>query len=111
MAIDYKFNTWRVSGEKATVWSQKAYKLVRADVGRISGATIGAILYLHHVKGMTASEIKNSPIAWGVSLPNIKGILKGFNSRANRESIEAYSIFMDMLETEPEMLDRLFDTY
>ncbi|EMI11501.1 hypothetical protein [Anoxybacillus gonensis] len=104
MSINYKFNEWRVSGEKATAWSQNAYKLASIEVGRMSGMTIGAVLYLHCVKGMNASEIRKSPVAYGMATATIRGIIRGSYSP------EAYSIFVDMLETEPEMLDRLFES-
>jgi hypothetical protein len=112
MSIDYRLNEWRLSGEKATEWSQKSYKLLRTNLRAdiITGARIGAILYFHHVKGLTASEIRKNPVGTGVPISTIKAILKGFNSRTGMESKEAYLIFMDMLDTEPEMLDRLFDT-
>jgi hypothetical protein len=111
MSINYKFNIWRVSGEQATVWSEKAYKLVRADVGRLSVATIGAILYMHHVKGMTASEIKKHSVSNGLGISAIRAILKGFGDRASQSTKEAYYLFFDLLENEPEMLDILFEAY
>lgn len=74
MGIDYKFNQWRVSGEKAPQWSQKAYKLLKVNLNKngYTGELLGVILYLYFVKGMTVSQI------------------------------------MDMLNSEPKMLDILF---
>jgi hypothetical protein len=111
MSIDYRFNEWRVSGEQATVWSENAYKLVRADVGRMSGMTIGAILYLHYVKGMTAGEIRKHSISNGLGISTIRAILRGFGDRASQATKEVYYLFVEMLENEPEMLDRLFEAY
>ncbi|WP_191561615.1 hypothetical protein [Metabacillus idriensis] len=102
MSINYRFNEWRVSGKQPTVWSQNAYSLVSIQVGLVSGMTIGSILYLHYVKGMTASQIKKNSVAYGMTTATVRGIIRGSYCP------EAYCIFLDMLETEPEMLDRLF---
>ncbi|GMO00641.1 hypothetical protein [Parageobacillus thermoglucosidasius] len=111
MSIDYRFNEWMVSGEKATVWTEKAYKLARIEVGRVSGMTIGAVLYLHYVKGRTAGEIRKHSVSNGLGISTVRAILRGFGDRASQATKEAYSIFMDMLENEPEMLDVLFEAY
>ena len=51
-----------------------------------------------------ASRIRENPIAFGVATSTISGIIRGsFNP-------ETYSIFIVILETEPEMLDKLFET-
>lgn len=105
MSINYRFNEWRVSGEQAEVWSHNAYKLARLEVGRVSGMTIGAILYLHFIKGMTASRIRKAPIAFGLASPTITGIIRGTYCP------DAYCVFQEMLKTEPEKLDILFGTY
>jgi hypothetical protein len=105
MGINYRLNEWRVSGKKAIPWSQNAYKLARIEVGRVSGMTIGAVLYLHYVKGMAASRIRKTPIAFGMASSTITGIIRG------TFCTEAYSVFVKMLEAEPEMLERLFGTY
>ncbi|MGG6431923.1 hypothetical protein ACPF7I_06245 [Anoxybacillus sp. D401a] len=107
MSINYKFNEWRVSGEKATAWSQKAYKLLRVNADKscvMSAHSVGTILYLHYVKGLTAQEIKKHSAGKMLLMTTIKGILRGSHSP------EVYCIFQDMLETEPEMLDRLFES-
>lgn len=103
MSINYRLNEWRVSGEKTEIWSHNAYKLARLEVGRVSGITIGTVLYLHYVKGMAASRIRITPIAFGMASSTITGIIRGTFSP------EAHSVFIEMLEKEPEMLEMLFD--
>ncbi|KAB2334130.1 hypothetical protein [Bacillus mesophilum] len=106
MSIHYLFNTWRVSENQASVFSQKSYNLLRINTESkgYTGEILGAILFLHYVKGLTASEIRKTPIGYTIPSVHIKSILKGsFNPKA-------YNLFMDLLETEPEMLDNLFNT-
>ena len=72
---------------------------------------IGAILYHYHVKGWTIKEILDSHL--GVYLPHssIKGIINGYKSKPpTQETQEAMKVFYEMLENEPEMLDKLYET-
>lgn len=107
MSLTYNFNTWRVSEKKAPQWSQKAYKLMRVNINKRGylGEILGAIMYLHFVKGMTASQIRKTPTGYNIPSVHIRSIIKGTFSP------EAFIIFMDMLETEPDILDRLFDKH
>ncbi|MFD4927699.1 hypothetical protein ACFWMS_02070 [Peribacillus butanolivorans] len=115
MGIDYKFNEWRVSGEQAEVWSPLAYRLYSKNVTSesVNGFRVGHILYLHHIKGMAAKEIKHSLVGFGLHLNLIKSILRGFRSRsanAGRETMEAYEIAMYLVECQPEMLEKMYQT-
>ncbi|PKR86075.1 hypothetical protein [Heyndrickxia camelliae] len=107
MSIIYNFNTWKVSGNKAPQWSQKAYKLMRVNINKrgYTGELLGAIMYLHFIKGMTVTQIRKAPTGYNLPSVHIRSIIKGTFSP------DAFIIFMDMLETEPEILDRLFRTY
>lgn len=69
MGIEYRFNEWRASGEQVKEWSPMAYKLVSKNVqsNNADGFKIGQVLYLHHVKGMTASEIRKSSAGYGLT--------------------------------------------
>lgn len=104
--INYRFNEWRQSGEKAEKWSYMATRLVskNSEIDRVNGYTIGQVLYLHHIKGMTALEIRKSPIGLGISLDLIKSMIKGFGVQASAEAKEAFDIAMYMVECEPESL-------
>lgn len=111
MGINYKFNTWQVSGEQGQEWSKKAYKLLslNSHLETLSGWRIGAVLYFHQVKGMTASEIKKSPLGIGIPKTSIVNLLKEKPSKyATNETSEAKQLFYNMLETEPQMLDVLY---
>lgn len=112
MGIDYRFHEWRISGEQAEAWSPLAYRLVSKNVhsDSLNGFRIGLILYLHHIKGMTAKEIQ-AYMANKMLLNMIKGVLKGFsnkNQMAKPDSIEAYKIAMYMVEVQPEVLERMY---
>jgi len=110
--INYKFNTWRESGNQAEEWSKKAYKLLsynnQSDI--ISGFKIGQVLYYYHVKELQPKEIKKQ-IGQGMSVHLIKGIIKGFSRTAGQESITAYQIAMDMIKDEQEraVLEKLYN--
>lgn len=108
--IDYKFNTWRISGEKAEGYSKMTYRLLNKNLqsDNLTGYKIGHILYLHHLKGMTAQDIKKHPVGYGSSVPTIKSVIKGFGRLSGVESLEAYEIAMYMIEHEPEELERLY---
>lgn len=112
--MDYRFNTWRVSGEKAEEWSLLAYRLMRVNIlaERNTGIRLGAVLYQHYVKGMSPSQIRKSPIGIGLPVTSITAIIRGYNVRGDFNSTaEVYNLFQHMLETEPEMLDMLFKIY
>lgn len=108
--INYKFNTWRLSGEQAEAWSNKAYDLLRynADSDMFSGFMIGKVLYLHHERGMNAKQIKQQ--VGQIPTNTIKSITRGFN-RANYESKMAYITAMEMLQDEHEraVLERMYN--
>jgi len=108
MGIEYRFNEWRISGEKATIWSPKVYQLLRLNASNedINGFNIGKILYYHHVKGFSPPEVKD--VVKGFNLIKIKSILRGFGRHAGYESVQAYNTFMELLRDEPEMLDVVF---
>lgn len=111
--INYRFNEWRQTGETAEVWSPMAYRLVskNAHVAHINGFNIGNVLYLHYVKGMTAQEIRKTPVGYGLATNLIKGILKGFSRgtyKVGIDSLEAYEIAMYMIECEPETLEKMY---
>ncbi|MGE6609997.1 hypothetical protein ACQKFG_05665 [Peribacillus sp. NPDC076916] len=90
------FNQYKVSGESAPVWSVNTYKLMRAGAGIYSGQMIGELLYSHFVEGNSFAEVKaNYPFMPHATLT---AILRG------RFSPEAYIVFMEMKEKEPEML-------
>jgi hypothetical protein len=61
--INYRFNEWKQTGEPAEVWSPMSYRLISKNVQsqHFNGFKVGHILYLYHVKGMTAQEIKKHP--------------------------------------------------
>lgn len=82
MSIDYRFNTYRISGEQAEAWIPLAYRLVSKNVhsDSLNGFRIGLILYLHHIKGMTAKEIQ-AYMAYKMLLNMIKGVLNGFSNK------------------------------
>ncbi len=42
-----------------------------------SGEVLGAILYLHYVKGLTVSEIRKTPIGYSIPSVHIRSIIKG----------------------------------
>ncbi|TCP30211.1 hypothetical protein EV207_10634 [Scopulibacillus darangshiensis] len=108
MSIDYGFNEFRVLGEKAEEWSPMAYRLVSKNMtAKISGFRIGQVLYLHHIKGMSALEIKKAE-GFGLHTNMIKGILRGFGREAGAEALEAYTLAMYMIEHEPEMLEKMY---
>lgn len=112
MGIDYKFNTWRVSGEQAKTLSPRVYNLLRLNTfsDSHSGWRVGAILYLHHVKGLTATEIKKSLVGSRLPLQSVKSLINGINNKnVNPEIIEACQLFYKMLKDEPEMLERLYE--
>lgn len=98
--IDYRFNTYMVSNDKAPIWTERAYKLVRCRNKIVTGQMAGDILYRYYVQNMTASQI-NTNYSF-ISIFNIKAMLRGTLLP------EAYVIFMEMLEHEPEMLDNIF---
>lgn len=110
MSIDYKFNTWRVSGERAEVLSPLVYSLLNKNISAqyLNGYTIGHILYLHHIQGMTAQEIRQHSVGKGIPLETIKSVIKGFSQQAGLESVEAYEIAMYLIENEPESLESLY---
>jgi|GEM_PF-6330622 len=98
--IDYKFNTYRVSGEKAQELSRTAYQLMRSGNAMVSGQLLGEILYSSRVEGKSHKEIKQRfPY---LSQMIIKGLLRGTYAP------DTFSLFCYMEEHEPEMLDRLF---
>lgn len=79
MAIEYKFNTWRLSEEQSEQWSNKAYKLLsyNNNSDQLNGFRIGQVLYFYHVKGMTAPQIRLA-IGKGIPTNTIKGMIRGF---------------------------------
>jgi hypothetical protein len=115
MGIDYRFGEWRNNGEIADAWSPMAYRLLSKNIGseQVNGFRIGHILYLHHIQGMEAKEIKQTSVGYGIATNMIKSILKGFRSKnggAGRESIEAYEIVMGMIQNEKErtILEKMY---
>lgn len=110
MSINYKFNEWRQSGEKVEAWSPMAYRLLSKNVSAdlVNGYKVGQVLYLHYIKGMSAKEIKQSPVGYGMSASLIQSIIKGFGRQSKVESFEAYDIAMYMVEHEPEVLERMY---
>ncbi|MCL1698319.1 hypothetical protein [Lysinibacillus sp. BPa_S21] len=104
-----KFNVWKVSGKQAEVWSPMACRLVSKNTisNYMTGYRIGQILYLHHIKGMSAPEIKKVA-GFGLNTNMIKSILRGFGKDAGIEAVEAYQIAMYMIEQEPEELEKLY---
>jgi NAD-dependent SIR2 family protein deacetylase len=100
--IDYRFNTWRVSGETAPTWSETAYKLVRAGRGIYSGQQLAEVLYKHYVEDMTAQELNRAYPH--MSYQHIKTTLSG------RYNPEVKYLFMQMLEQEKDTLEMLFTT-
>ena len=109
MGIDYRFNEWRVSGEKVETWSPMAYKLVSKcmNAERANGYRIGHILYLFYYKGLSYTEIKEVA-GQGLHMSLIKGIIKGFGKDASMESREAFKMAMYMIEHETEVLDKMY---
>ncbi|WP_182006114.1 hypothetical protein [Priestia aryabhattai] len=98
--IDYRFNEWRISGEKAPELSKRAYQLLRSTEGVFSAQQVGEVLYLYYVKQIPKQEIR-----------------KRFNFMpqqivtaifSNRFNVGACTMFFEMLEHEPEMLELLF---
>ncbi|GIP62688.1 hypothetical protein J32TS6_12430 [Virgibacillus pantothenticus] len=112
MSINYKFNQWRQTGETSEAWSPMAYRLVAKNVGSdtLNGYKVGNIIYLHHLKGMTAQEIKETPVGYGISTATIKSVLKGFGRQSAVESFEAYDIAMYMVENEPGTMEQMYNT-
>lgn len=98
--LDYRFNEYRGSKEQVTNWTKRAYQLMRIESGYFSGQTMGEMLYSHFVKGETLKEISNR--YRGFSYQHIRTILSG------RFSPEAFIIFHEMLEHEPEVLDDIY---
>ncbi|WP_079709886.1 hypothetical protein [Paraliobacillus ryukyuensis] len=100
MAINYKFNQWRESGEATTEITERGYKLLRSGHGFFSGQTIGYILYKHYILGESANvlcrEFKQVPHQ------TVKAVIRGSFSP------EAFNRFFDLVENEPEQLDKLF---
>ncbi|MEQ6375746.1 hypothetical protein RZN25_02735 [Bacillaceae bacterium S4-13-56] len=112
MSIDYKFNVWRVSGERAEAWSPRAYRLISYNQNSesMSGYTIGKVLYLHHLKRLDAKQIREQ-LENKIPINMIKGIIRGFNKKyqtAKTESYEAYAIAMYMVEHHPEELEKIY---
>jgi hypothetical protein len=109
--LNIKFNTWNDSGETAEAWSPKAYLLLsfNQSTQSFSGYTVGKVLYLHHVKGLSAPDIKDK-IGSGYNVKMISSIIKGFGHQAGYESRMAYETAMDMLsnEAELEVLHRMY---
>ncbi|WP_125906469.1 hypothetical protein [Bacillus sp. HMF5848] len=100
MAINYKFNQWRNSGETATEISEKGYELLRSGHGMFTGEMLGNILYRHYIQGESANALCRDITA--IPHQTVKAVLRGsFSPRA-------FNIFMEMAETEPEELDRMF---
>lgn len=110
MGIDYRFNEWRASRETAEKWSPMAYRLLSKNVSseHTNGFRIGHILYLHHIKGLSAREIKQTPVGYGIATNMIKSIIKGFGRQSSYESLEAYEIAMYMIEHQPEVLEKMY---
>lgn len=100
--VNYKFNQWYVSGEQTTEYSKLGYELLRQQVGTLTGDVLGEMLYRHFVKGQSPKQIQRA--LKQITTPAVKGLMKG------KYSPKAYSVFMFMLETEPEVLDRMFGT-
>ncbi|MBU8690574.1 hypothetical protein KM918_25080 [Priestia megaterium] len=98
--IDYKWNIYRISGEKAPELSKRAYKLLSANVGMFTAQQVGEVLYLYHVKEMPAKEIKKRFSF--IPHQTFRAILR------NTFNPEASYMFFEMLEHEPEMLELLF---
>ncbi|KGA98118.1 hypothetical protein AJ85_18565 [Alkalihalobacillus alcalophilus ATCC 27647 = CGMCC 1.3604] len=110
MSIDYRFNEWRVSGEQAEAWSPMAYRLCskNSKTDLMNGYRVGDILYLHYLRGMTAKDIKQYSLGYGVSTAIIKSVLNGFGRQSGAEAKEAYQIGMYLVENEPEMLEKMY---
>ncbi|MDG5789661.1 hypothetical protein QA612_19575 [Evansella sp. AB-P1] len=111
--INYKFNQWRQSGEQAQEWSSKAYKLLGCNTtsDTLNGYKIGKVLYLHHVKGLNAQEIRELSGKNGLPTNTVKSVIKGFSRQAGQESILAYNTAMEMLQDEQEraVLERMYN--
>ncbi|MEC2400916.1 hypothetical protein ABES35_08475 [Bacillus subtilis] len=110
MSINYKFNQYRVSGETAEAWSPMSYRLINKNLvsDTVNGFKVGHILYLHHLKGMTVEDIRQTSVGRGIPTNTIKSILKGFGRQSNAESYEAYEIAMYMVQNEPETLEKMY---
>jgi hypothetical protein len=110
--INYRFNTWRESGDQAEEWSSKAYKLLNYNnqSSTLTGFKIGQVLYYYHLKGLQPKQIKDL-VGQGMSVHLIKGIIKGFGRTAGQESIIAYQTAMEMLQDEQEraVLEKLYN--
>lgn len=49
-------------------------------------------MYLHHLKGMNAKDIRQTSVGKGIPTNTIKSTLKSFGRQSNAESYEAYEI-------------------
>lgn len=91
-----------MSGEKATAWSERAYKLLRATGSTlISAQQVGEILYLHYCQRVSAKELVKKYNF--ISPHHVRAVLKGTFCK------EVYNLFFEMMEHEREMLDLIFD--
>lgn len=99
--IEYRFNEWRISKDKAHGLSQRAYQFLRSTEGVYSAQQVGEVLYLYHIKKLPAKEIRKT-----FSFIPYQTITAIFNNRCN---VGACIIFFEMMEHEPEMLELLFN--
>lgn len=100
--VNIQFNKSYVQGEQVDELSPMAYELVRFDNGNINGNQIGSILYWHYVENLSFKEIKE--LHTGVPFTSIQSICNG------KINNSGYLIFIEMLQNEPGVLDRMFST-
>lgn len=108
--LNYKFNQYRVSGEPVESWSPMAYRLVNknAQSDSLNGFKVGHMLYLHHLKGMSAQEIRESSLGHGIAIATVKSVLKGFGRQSGVGALKAYDIAIYMIQNEPEVLEQMY---
>jgi hypothetical protein len=98
--IDYQFNIYRISKEKAPQLSATAYELMRAGRGVYTGQQIGELLYKAKIEGVPFKELNK--MYYQIPYQNIKAMLSGSFAP------DAYAYFCYMVENEKEILDRMF---
>lgn len=100
--VNIQFNKYYVENEKVDELSPLAYDLLRTESGLTTGGQLGEVLYLHYVKGLPANEIFK--LFRFIPFLKIKSICNG------KSNYLSYLIFMEMLDKEPEVLDKMFMT-